>query len=276
MELSFKNTYSLKEFILANQQHFEERLLNEAINVKDKIEEIRAIGNINLLKNANKIVLFVIEERKEELIAFAKAEGIVWAKYQLTLAFKLEWIQALRRTLWNFLYHYDKLRGDTLNLEAFYEKEKNYNEYIDQFFSNFFINYSKYKDELLEDHRKLVENLSVPIIPINKEICVLPLIGTINSQRSMTIQEKVLFEIKEKHIQTLIIDLSGIAHIDEEITNDFLKIIEGASMMGCRTILTGLRPEIVRGVVLAGINFNNLADFKGTLQQALNEVLFKK
>jgi rsbT co-antagonist protein RsbR len=274
LNLHYEERLTMKDFFFENRYEFEERLLLEAINVKDKIEEIHKIGNINLLENAHKLVLFVVEEREHELISFAKQEGMAWAKYSLTLAFKLEWIQAIRRTLWDFLYNFDLLSKTEADRKEFYTLEKQINENIDQFLTYFFISYSNYKDELLAAQRKMVDDLSVPIIPINREICILPLIGTIDLMRLSTIQEKVLSQIEHHHIQTLIIDLSGVTPMELDASNQFIKIIEGISMMGCKTILTGLRADIVKNLIQIGVGFNPLAEFKGTLQQALNDVIY--
>lgn len=276
LNLHFLEDFSIKHYLLENRSGFEERLLDEAINVRDKIDEIHKIGKINLLDNAHKLVLFVVEGREHELISFAKQEGIVWAKYSLTLAFKLDWIQAIRRTLWDFLYNYDLLSSRDADRELFFAMEKNINELIDQFLTYFFISYSKYKDELLENQRKLVENLSVPIIPINREISILPLIGSIDQKRMSIIQDKVFNEIGNCQIQKLIIDLSGVAQMDHEVTSHFKKLIIGIYMMGCKSVLTGLRSEIVKSLINSEVIMNHAAEYKGTLQIALNDIIFNK
>jgi len=276
LPLEYVEESSIKDFFLGNRKAFEEKLLDEAINVKDQIDEIQNIGNINLLNNAHKLVLFIVEGREHDLISFAKQEGVAWAKHSLTLALKLEWVKAIRRTMWNFLYQYDLLNQTQADRLSFFSLEKNINDLMDQFLTYFFISYSKFKDELLEKQHKLVEHLSVPIIPLNEEICILPLIGTIDDRRIMTIQDKVLAEIETNHIHTLIIDLSGVASIDTQAANDLVKVIKGISIMGCKPILTGLRAELVKSLISRGIGLNSHAEFKGTLKLALHEVGFKK
>jgi rsbT co-antagonist protein RsbR len=273
MSTVFNQNIDLKEYFSKNRYDFEERLLKEAITVREKIKEIQEIGNINLLDNAHKLVLYVINQNEKDLVLFAANEGIVWAKYQMTLSFKLEWVQAIRRTLWHFLYNIDKLSNTPTNRDQFFSTEKSINQYFDQFLNCFFLSYSKYKDELLEAQRELVENLSVPIIPISPTICILPLIGAIDFYRSTTIEEKVLNEIGKLHIQTLIMDLSGIAKMEANVINHLIKIIEGVSMMGCKSIITGLRPEIVRDMIKQGYSFEQKAEMKGSLQQALKEYI---
>ncbi|WP_099158133.1 STAS domain-containing protein [Virgibacillus ndiopensis] len=273
MDLTYQSGQGIREFLINNDLAFEERLLNEAINVRDKIDEIQLIGNINLLENAHKLVLYVVDEKKEEVVEFAKQEGVAWAKYSLTLAFKIEWIQAIRRTLWNFLYEHDKFTDRVSVGEEFYLMESKINNSIDQFLNGFFISYSTYKDELLEKQRRLVENLSVPIIPITPMISILPLIGSIDINRAVILEEKVLIEIGKLRVQTLIMDLSGVAEIERDAIHRFLKLLDGIAMMGCRAVLTGLRPDIVRNMMSLDIEFGQKVETQGTLQQALDDFL---
>lgn len=275
MELNHEENWSMRELLNGNLHTFEDELLSEAIHVKDKIDEILLIGNIDLLKNARKLVLFIIDNNEEDLIHFAKQEGIAWAKFSLTLAFKLEWVHAIRRTLWKFLEAFELKIGKTKDHDNFFALEKNINDYIDHFLMYFFISYSKYKDELIEKQRELVKDLSVPIIPIKDDIRILPIIGSVDSDRMTYIQERILEEIGRKRIRILIIDLSGIAPMKEREIHDFRKIIEANTLMGCQTIITGLRSDIVKNIVASGIDLMEIAAFKGTLELALNDVVFQ-
>lgn len=262
----------ITEYFKNNKRKVEENLLSEAVNVKDKINDILRVGDIDLINNAHKLIQNIIEGNDEELKLFAKQEGIAWATHSLTLSFKLEWVQAIRRTLWFFI----KVMSDKeskWDLEDFFQMEKKLNNGIDIFLNEFFINYSTYKDALITSQRKVVETLSVPIIPITPSICILPLIGSVDTYRTEILEEKVLTEIGRLRIQTLIIDLSGIAEMEAEVIEHLLKVIYGTSMMGCQTVITGLRPEVVRQMIRLGVTFEKNTKTYGTLQQALNEYL---
>jgi len=273
VNLHYVKGQTIMEFINENKEEFQERLLKEAINVKDKINEILEIGNINLLKNAQLLVGYIVDTREKEVIQFAKQEGVAWAKYQLTLAFKLEWIHAIRRTLWSFLYEYNELNGKNPSNKEFFTLEKSINEMVDQFLNHFFISYSQYKDDQLLAQRQMVEKLSVPIIPISPEISILPLIGTIDDYRMKTIEEKVLFDISKNRIEKLIIDLSGVGDMDPHILDRLGKTIDGISMMGCKTFITGMRADVVLKILRSGFSIDQKAETKGTLQQALNDII---
>lgn len=264
----------IMEFLLQNKSEFGEYLLSAAVNVRDKIEEILLIGNVDLLNNAHKLVRYIVEQNETDLIAFAEQEGVTWATHSLTLSFKLEWIQALRRTLWTFLYKFEQEKKAFIeDSKVFFDLEKIVNEKVDVFLKSFFVSYSDYKDKLILAQQNLVENLSVPIIPITSTTCVLPLIGTIDYSRIQIIEEKVLMEIGKLRIQTLILDLSGIIEIEVEMITDLMKILDGTAMMGCKAVVTGLRPEVVTKMIRSGIQLGNKAETKGTLQQALKDYL---
>lgn len=273
VHLELEATMSIKEFFIVNRSSFEKRLLQEAVNVQDKIDEILTIGNINLLDNAHKLVLYIIDGKEYEAIAFAKQEGITWAKHSLTLAFKLEWVQAVRRVMWDFLYNYDRLNNHNENKEHYYSMEKSINQLMDRFLNQFFISYSSLKDDLIRAQREMVVDLSVPIIPLTREISILPLIGAIDEFRANAIEDKVISQIGNNRIETLIIDLSGAMEMDDDVIKQFISVFDGINMMGCQPVVTGLRPDIVKMMIRSGLSFEQKAVMKVSLQQALEDHL---
>ena len=272
MAEAVQNSLELKAFFEKNRKEFEEQLLSEAVNVRDKIDEILAIGNINLVKNAHNLTTFIIDGQEEELKSFAKQEGIAWATYSLELSFKLEWVQAIGRTLWIFIQKFEEVYT-TYSSVDFFQLEQQLNSRVDTFLNAFFINYSTYKDSLIKAHRQLVENLSVPIIPITPSVSILPLIGSVDSFRTKILEEKVLTEIGISRIQTLIMDMSDIADMEPEVIFDLMKILDGTKMMGCKTVITGLRPDVVRKMIHMDLSFDQKTETLGTLQQALKEYI---
>lgn len=263
----------IKIYFHDNEKIFEENLLSQAVNVSSKITEILEKGNIDLLKNARKLIFFIIDQNYKDLVAFAEEEGIAWARHSLTLPLKLEWIQAIRRTLWKIIGQIDEEKNLTNEKKDFYELEEFINEQIDQFLNSFFLSYSKSKDQMLHKQREMVEHLSVPIIPVSETVSVLPLIGAIDSFRIRIIEEKVLNEIANTRFQNLVMDLSGVAMMDKDVIHYFKKILTGVSMMGCKTILTGLRPDLVRKMVHDGILFDKDTETRGTLKETLKDFL---
>ena len=273
METKIKDADLLRDYIVGKKSDFQESLLSEAKNVRGEINQILKVGNIDLLSNAQKLVICIIEKRDEELLAFANQEGIAWATHSLTLAFKLEWVQAIRRTIWKFIHQFNDEYNVINCMEDFIVMEKEINDQVDQFLNSFFLSYTRYKDALIEAQKELVDNLSVPIIPITSKVCILPLIGALDYYRANIIEEKVFDEISRLKMQTLIIDLSGIADMEVDVIDRLLKVIEGTVMMGCESVVTGIRPDVVRKMIALNMSFEKRANTKGTLQQALKEYM---
>lgn len=257
----------IKQYIEDHIDDFNKELLSQAGNSRDKVDEILKIGNIDLVNNAHKLVGYIMDGKEAELRAFADQEGIAWATYSLTLSFKLQWVQAIRRTLWMFIERFGEIHSEEYD---FFELEKQINNRVDDFLNAFFINYSTYKDTLLLEQRTLVENLSVPIIPISPTISILPLIGSIDYFRAKVMEEKVLMEVSKQQIQILILDLSGIADMNEEVIDQFTKLIHGSNLMGCKVTITGVRPNVARKMVDLGVTFDEDTKTLGTLQHALD------
>jgi rsbT co-antagonist protein RsbR len=273
MENSNNDIQEMIHYVKDKREVFQQKLLSEAVNVAEVIHDILKQGNIDLLKNAEKLVVYILENNDQDIVAFARQEGVAWAQHSLTLAFKLEWVQAIRRSLWKTIYEYQSEFNLPSIREDFFELEKRINNNIDQFLNTFFLSYSDFKDQLIHRQRKNVEHLSVPIIPISPTVAILPLIGTIDSYRMDTIEEKVLTDIARTRIHTLIMDLSGITDMEVVVIDHFHKVLDGINMMGCKAVITGLRPELVREMIHLGINFNQKAITKGTLQQSLKDYL---
>ena len=88
--------------------------------------------------------------------------------------------------------------------------ERQINNIIDLFIETYTASYVKYKDDLLKSHREIVEELSVPIIPLAEKVCILPIVGNIDSYRAKKIREKTLQRVSDLKVKQLIIDISGV------------------------------------------------------------------
>ena len=72
MEIIYNPREKMTDFIKGNKQNFQDKLLSEAVNVASNINDILETGNIDLLKNAQKLSLYVVEQKEDQLIAFAQ------------------------------------------------------------------------------------------------------------------------------------------------------------------------------------------------------------
>lgn len=273
MDLEYEEGVHLKEFFTLNKEEFERQLLSEAVNIKDIIQEIKRIGNIDLVSNAHKLVELMVDNKNLQIVHFAQQEGQLWANHSaLNLSVKLEWFQSIRRVLWDFLYNYERLSEHRMHREEFFGLERQINNTLGTFLRHFFISYTAFKDEQIKSHKEMINDLSVPIIPLTSSVCILPLLGLIDANRVQIIQEKVLQQIGQHRIRTLLMDMSGVALFNEAVIGQLFKVIDGVGYMGCEAIITGIRPEIAGSMANLGIKLFDRVKTKGTLEQALEEL----
>ncbi|MEK1832817.1 STAS domain-containing protein [Priestia megaterium] len=110
--------------------------------------------------------------------------------------------------------------------------------------------------------------LSVPIVPIQDGIAVLPLIGSIDSERAEYILENVILKIIEMKVEYLIVDFSGILNIDTIAERYLFDIYSVLRLQGIEVVITGIRPELAQTVVRNGIDFSSIKTY-ATVKQAI-------
>ena len=123
------------------------------------------------------------------------------------------------------------------------------------------------KDRLLLS-QNLVTELSVPLVSINNQTAILPLIGTVDHDRALVLQERVLQNASELQLENLIIDLSGLQTTDTFVAQQLFNLFDALSLLGIQPIVSGISPAIAQTLVHLGLTFGRIKSF-ATLKQAL-------
>jgi rsbT co-antagonist protein RsbR len=121
---------------------------------------------------------------------------------------------------------------------------------------------------------KSAQRLSSPAVPVFQGIVVLPLIGQISRERAESIMANLLSGIETYDARVAIVDITGVAEMDEQSTLVLLRAAQAAELMGCQLILTGLRPELAHALVRAGADTARLIT-RGDLEDGLRFGLAK-
>lgn len=115
-----------------------------------------------------------------------------------------------------------------------------------------------------ESDRKLraisleLEEVSTPILEVWEKIAVVPIIGTLDSDRSMKLMENTLIRMKESRYHVTILDITGLTGIDTSIANHLLRLASAIRLMGGVAMITGVSPEIAKTIVRLGVNLGEL------------------
>lgn len=131
--------------------------------------------------------------------------------------------------------------------------------------------FERRSEELLLKAKTELKELSTPIVPIQNGLAVLPLIGSIDADRSEHLMNGVLPKIPEMNIERLIIDFSGIVTIDTEVASHIFNVYRVLGLLGVDVLVTGLRPEIAISAVSEGIDFTSIKTF-ANVKQAIESI----
>jgi rsbT co-antagonist protein RsbR len=126
----------------------------------------------------------------------------------------------------------------------------------------------KYSEEKLFAQQEMINELSSPVIALNNHMGLLPLIGVIDTARAKLIVENTLEQCTEKDISHLLIDLSGVLIIDTMVAQQIFSLIETLGLIGVKSTLSGIRPEIALTATQLGLSFDKVS-IKSNLAQAL-------
>lgn len=122
------------------------------------------------------------------------------------------------------------------------------------------------------DLMQLKNEISTPIVPIMDGLAVLPLVGSVDGDRSNLLLDIIPQKIQGENLHCLIIDVSGIYNIDNVVAEFLYRIDHIMRLLGIKLIFTGIRPELALKAIEARVDFSQLTTM-GTVKQALKRHL---
>lgn len=128
-------------------------------------------------------------------------------------------------------------------------------------------------EEIISRQAQEILEVSTPVIQIWEGIVTVPLIGTLDSQRTQQLMEQLLNRIVETNSSVALIDVTGVPTIDTQTAQHLIETISAVRLLGAQVVLTGIRPVIAQTLVHLGIdltNINTRSSLSAGLLYALN------
>jgi anti-anti-sigma factor len=117
--------------------------------------------------------------------------------------------------------------------------------------------------------RSLLDELSTPLIPLMKDVVIMPLIGTIDTQRAQQVIETLLRGVSQHRARKAIVDITGVSVVDTGVANALIHAAQAVRLLGTEVILTGIRPDVAQTLVGLGIDLRGIVTC-GTLQSGID------
>lgn len=131
---------------------------------------------------------------------------------------------------------------------------------------------------IVDQQREEMEELSTPFIELYKGIAVLPLIGTLDSERAERVMETLLQGIAANGTRVVVLDITGVPSVDTFVAERIVKSVTAARMMGAHCILSGLGPNIALTMVRLGVELHTVettARLSNALEMAFERLHLK-
>jgi rsbT co-antagonist protein RsbR len=123
------------------------------------------------------------------------------------------------------------------------------------------------REEIIARQQRELLELSTPVVQLWQGIVALPLIGTLDSERTQVVMENLLQKIVDTGAPLAIIDITGVPTVDTLVAQHLLKTVAAARLMGADCIISGIRPQIAQTIVHLGVDLTNVVT-KATLADA--------
>jgi rsbT co-antagonist protein RsbR len=127
--------------------------------------------------------------------------------------------------------------------------------------------YQKGREGVIMRQQQSMLELSTPVVSLWQNILALPLIGTLDSERTQVVMESLLERIVQTGAAIAILDITGVPTVDTLVAQHLLKTVAAARLMGADCIISGIRPQIAQTIVHLGVDLNSVVT-KATLADA--------
>ena len=132
--------------------------------------------------------------------------------------------------------------------------------------------YLKAREAVVTRQQQELLELSTPVVKLWDGIVAVPLIGTLDSQRTQIVMESLLQQVVETGASIAIIDITGVPTVDTLVAQHLLKTVAAARLMGTDCIISGIRPQIAATIVHLGVDLGSVIT-KATLADAFRLAL---
>ncbi|MDN7229145.1 RsbT co-antagonist protein RsbRA [Planococcus liqunii] len=155
------------------------------------------------------------------------------------------------------------------NFSDFY---KEFNNWIIPIRDSTIDTYSKTWERTVSLQKIALQELSASLIPVFDKVSVMPLVGTIDTERAKLIMENLLEGVVKHRAEVVLLDITGVPVVDTMVAHHIIQAADAVRLVGAKCMLVGIRPEIAQTIVTLGINLNEFTT-TSTLQRGVEQAL---
>src|ERR687889_157787 len=132
------------------------------------------------------------------------------------------------------------------------------------------VSFVEERERVIRQQQDSLIELSTPVLQVRERLLILPIIGVLDEARAAQLTEQLLSGIRSHRAKMVVIDITGVADVDEKVANHLVRTVDASRLMGASVIITGLSPLIAQTLVTIGVDLSKM-DTIGDLQGGLEE-----
>lgn len=126
--------------------------------------------------------------------------------------------------------------------------------------------------ELLRERERMIEEVSTPLVPVLEGVLVLPLVGSLDTERTARATAAALEAVTRQGARTCIIDITGARVVDSHAVASLTNLVRALRLVGADACVTGIGIRAAQTLVGLGLDMEGLRTYR-TLAQALAEII---
>ncbi|GAB3791266.1 RsbT co-antagonist protein RsbRA [Virgibacillus kimchii] len=257
-----------KQLVLDNSDQIVEKWLKEIEQLKS--ENYTSSISDELFESTNREFVNVIFTSVKDHGATKGVED--FSEKIINLGWPLSYItdglQAFRKVTIDYLLE----NSDQVNSNYFSEVIQSVDQWVGPLIRQLVNEYSGSWEHILSLQRVALQELSAPLIPVMDKITIMPLIGTIDTERAKLIMENLLDGVITHNAEVVLIDITGVPVVDTMVAHHIIQAAEAVRLIGAHCILVGIRPEIAQTIVNLGIDLSKFPT-KSSLKKGFTAAL---
>jgi PAS domain S-box-containing protein len=123
-----------------------------------------------------------------------------------------------------------------------------------------------------ERYRTMLAELSTPLIPITREVVIMPLVGGLDERRIQQMQTTLLHSLADLRARWVILDLTGVPLIDTQVAESLIRSAQAVRLLGAQVMLTGIRAPLAQTLVHLNVDFRSIVTLN-SLQEGITYAL---
>ena len=110
----------------------------------------------------------------------------------------------------------------------------------------------------IRSQQATIRELQTPVIQVWDRILALPIVGSLDTQRSQEMNEALLERIVDTQSEIVLLDITGVPVVDTAVAKHLLETVSAARLLGAEVLIVGLSTRTALTMVHLGLDLTGV------------------